>query len=75
MKSEVENLSFEESLKKLEEIVRLLEKGDCPLEKAVEYYDLGTLLKNRCTKELNKAKGRLEKVLNENGDKEQLTIV
>lgn len=74
MKNKINDLSFEEAFKKLEEIVKLLEKGDCPLEKAMEYYDLGVSLKNRCEEELNAATGKLEKVINNNGDKTDFVI-
>ena len=35
----MENLSFEESLEKLEEIVNRLEKGDVPLDDAIDEFN------------------------------------
>ncbi len=44
------NLSFEEALKELEEIVNSLERGDVSLEDAIEAYERGSILKNQCEK-------------------------
>lgn len=68
MKEDIDSLSFEEAYKKLEEIVRTLERGECALEKAMQLYDIGVMLKAKCEKELQKAHGKLEKVLNEHGE-------
>ena len=38
-------LSFEENLKELEEIVEKLESGDIDLEKSVKLYEQGMILK------------------------------
>ena len=48
-------LSFEEAMKRLEEIVSHLEKGDIPLEKAVELYGEGVKLSAACRKQLDEA--------------------
>lgn len=74
MEIKIEDLSFEEAFKKLEEIVKLLERGDCPLEKAMEYYDAGTMLKDHCSNELNKAKAKLEKIVSASGEKTEMVI-
>ena len=49
-------LSFEEALKELEEIVVNLEKGDISLDDAIKAYEKGSILKNQCEKRLNEAK-------------------
>lgn len=36
-----EELNFEQAMEQLEEIVRALEEGDVPLEKAIELYKKG----------------------------------
>ena len=41
-------LSFEENLKELEEIVEKLESGDIDLEKSVKLYEKGMILKKNC---------------------------
>lgn len=54
--------SFEDAMKKLEEIVLFLEKGNIPLEKAVEAYEEGMKLKQFCLQKLEDAQLRIEKV-------------
>ena len=56
----IEKLSFEEALIELEGIIKILEKGDCEIEKAVEYYRKGSLLREHCEKKLNNAKEKIE---------------
>ena len=56
------NLSFEEALKELEEIVNSLERGDVSLEEAIEAYERGSILKNQCEKRLKEAKMKVEKI-------------
>ena len=46
---------FEESMQRLEEIVRLLEKGDAPLEDAIRLFEEGTKLAKSCDDMLNEA--------------------
>lgn len=50
------NGSFDENMKKLGMIVSELEKGDVPLEKAVELYGEGVKLSAVCKKQLDEAK-------------------
>ncbi len=50
-----ENITFEENMTKLGKIVAELEKGELPLEKAVELYSEGVLLSARCRKQLDDA--------------------
>ncbi len=52
--------SFEESLKKLEEIVAQLERGDLPLEDSVRLFEEGTQLSAECRKQLDEAEGKME---------------
>ena len=40
-----EELTFEDNLKKLEDIVNQLESGEIDLEKSVELYEKGMILK------------------------------
>mgnify|MGYP001160094260 CR=1 FL=1 len=55
-------LSFEEALKKLEEIVVNLEKGDISLDDAIKAYEKGSFLKEQCEKRLNEAKLKVEEI-------------
>lgn len=58
----ITDMSFEESLKELEEIVRTLETGGLDLEKSIKNYERGTSLKNNCESKLNEAKLKVEKI-------------
>ena len=58
---------FEESLQRLESIVTELEKGDVPLDRALELFDEGMKLSGSCRKELEEAEGKVEILLKRNG--------
>ena len=48
------NTTFEENLKQLEDIVEQLESGEVDLEKSVELYEKGMILKNQCESKLKR---------------------
>lgn len=48
-------LSFEDSMKRLEEIVFHLEKGDIPLQESIAYFEEGTRLLADCSAMLDEA--------------------
>lgn len=50
-----EKITFEENMNRLSKIVAELEKGDIPLEKAVELYGEGVKLSAECKKQLAEA--------------------
>jgi len=58
----VEEMSFEEALKELEEIVGELERGSVPLDKSIAIYERGEALKKHCEKLLKEAEARIEKI-------------
>ena len=61
-------LSFEEALSQLEAIVEKLESGTVDLDKAVDAYARGMLLKQHCQARLEEARLKVEKIkLPENG--------
>ena len=62
----VKNLTFEESLKKLEDIVEQLESGEIDLERSVELYEKGMILKNNCEEKLKKVEIQIKKIKIEN---------
>ena len=55
-------LSFEDALKRLEEIVRTLEKGEAPLDQSIELYQEGDKLKRHCEARLKDAQARIEQI-------------
>jgi exodeoxyribonuclease VII, small subunit len=57
-----QQLSFEESLNRLEEIVRHLEKGDLPLNDSLSLYEEGTGLIAACSKMLDEAEQKVVKL-------------
>ena len=61
--------NYEKSLKRLEEIVALLEEGGQPLEKTLELFSEGTALISACGKYLDDAEQKITKLLN-NGEKD-----
>jgi exodeoxyribonuclease VII small subunit len=58
-----ENLSFEEALHELENIVEALEGSDVPLEQLVELARRGQALADRCDATLTKAEALLEELI------------
>ncbi|AFB31881.1 exodeoxyribonuclease VII small subunit [Rickettsia rhipicephali] len=56
------NISFEEALKELEEIVKKIDNGQESLETAVNSFERGILLKNHCEKKLKEARLKIEKI-------------
>jgi exodeoxyribonuclease VII small subunit len=54
---------FEDCLKRLEEIVDRLEKGDLALEESLALFEEGMKLSNSCRGELEAAEGKVEILL------------
>ena len=59
---DVNKLSFENALAELEEIVDNLESGSVDLERSIEYYTRGSMLKLHCQKKLDEAVLKLEEI-------------
>ena len=55
--------TFETSVKRLEEIVRLMERGDVPLEQALSLFEEGTGLIRSCTKPLDEAELKVVRLM------------
>ena len=64
----MQDLSFEESLEKLEEIVNKLENGDVPLDDAIDEFNKAMKLVKVCTEKLNSAEEAIAKIVKENGE-------
>jgi exodeoxyribonuclease VII small subunit len=60
-------ISFEESVKRLNEIVETLERGDIPLEESIRYFEEGMELVKRCKSLLAAAEEKVE-MLMKSGD-------
>jgi|ACXJ01.1.fsa_nt_gi exodeoxyribonuclease VII small subunit len=62
--------SFEEKMKRLEEIVRVMEQGDRPLEESLTLFEEGVALSDQCQKILEEAERKVSILLSsskENG--------
>ena len=66
--------SFEEALNELETIVKELESGSIDLDKAIEKYGNAMNLAKLCSDKLNNATEKVNKILAENGNLEDLEI-
>lgn len=64
----MENLSFEESLEKLEEIVGKLENGDVPLDDAIDEFNKAMQLVKICNEKLEAAEKSIAKIVKDNGE-------
>lgn len=64
----MQDLSFEESLEKLEEIVKKLETGEVPLDDAIEEFKNAMDLVKICNEKLNSAEEAIAKIVQENGE-------
>ena len=65
-KTENKAMSFEDNIKKLEEIVDKLASGEVDLEKSLEYYKQGMELKKICEEKLKNAELQIKKIKIEN---------
>ncbi len=55
--------TFEQSMKKLEQIVQELESGDLPLEEAMEKFEEGIKLSNLCSEKLDETEKKITLLL------------
>lgn len=67
-------LNFEESLKKLEEIVKKLESGEVPLDDAIKEFNEAMTLAKNCDKKLKNAEEAITKIVNANGSIENFKV-
>ena len=57
-----DKMSFEDSVKRLDEIVKLLERGDAPLSESLKLFEEGTSLISNCDTLLNEAEQKVVKL-------------
>jgi exodeoxyribonuclease VII small subunit len=60
--SKLEELTFEQALQELEEIVTKLEAGDLTLEETLSLFERGQKLASRCNLQLDEAHLRVEQL-------------
>jgi exodeoxyribonuclease VII small subunit len=61
--SQNSDLSFEQALAALEEIVARLESGSVPLDESISLYEKGEELRKQCQARLDTAQQRIEKIV------------
>lgn len=57
------NMSFEQSMQRLEQIVRTMERGEVPLEDSLKLFQEGTELVRICGKMLDEAELQVKKIV------------
>ncbi|NIQ93203.1 MAG: exodeoxyribonuclease VII small subunit [Desulfuromonadales bacterium] len=55
-------IKFEKAMKRLEEIVDELEKGELDIDKSLEIFEEGIKMSRLCSKKLNEAEAKIEKL-------------
>lgn len=58
-----QNATFEESMARLEQIVRAMERGDVALEESLQMFQEGTELVRGCQKLLEEAQLQVKKIM------------
>ncbi len=58
-----EKMNFEKSMARLEEIVKLLERGDAPLESSLKLFEEGTALIRSCGGLLDEAEQKVVRLM------------
>ena len=56
-----QNLTFEQAMQRLEQIVRTMERGDAPLDESLKLFQEGTELVRSCGKLLDDAELQIKK--------------
>ena len=62
MDEEIRNMSFEQSITALEELVNKLESGSLDLDQSLELYERATALRDRCREILEESERRVKKI-------------
>ena len=57
------NMTFEASMQRLEQIVRIMERGDAQLDESLKLFQEGTELVRTCEKMLSDAELQVKKVM------------
>ena len=68
MAKEEKELSFEESLNSLEEIVKKLETGEVPLDDAINEFNKAMKLAKSCDDKLKNAEEAITKLVSDTGE-------
>ncbi len=69
------NMTFEETMKKLEEITIELENGDLNLEESVSKFEEGMKLSKKCNEILESAEKRISILIEKDGKLEEKNFI
>ncbi len=69
---EAPEMSYEDSLERLEEIVQRLESGKLTLDESLKLFEEGTRLTKVCQSRLTEAELRIERLVGEGGQVEEM---
>lgn len=58
-----DKVSFEDNIKKLDEIVKLLERGDLPLDDMIKLFEQGVAISKLCKQTLDEAEQKVSVLL------------
>lgn len=68
------DLTFEESMKELESIVKDLESGSIPLDDAINKFNEAMVIAKSCNDKLKNAEENVNKILKENGELDNFNV-
>lgn len=74
MDKEEKELTFEESLERLENIVKKLESGEVPLDDAIKEFNEAMNLAKKCDEKLKSAEEAITKIVKEDGSLEDFKV-
>lgn len=63
-----ESITFEKAITRLEQIVGILESGQCSLDESLKLFEEGTKLTAYCSKSLKTAEQKIVKLMDESKD-------
>ena len=63
MSEEVDKMSFEDSMKTLEDLVKQLESGELDLDKRLEVYERAVVLRDHCKKILDESDRKVQTIM------------
>ncbi len=73
-KAKSDSFDFEKALENLETLVSSMEEGDLSLEDSLKAFETGIKLTRECQAALKAAEQKVQVLINENGDTEDLDL-
>ncbi|KGA97898.1 exodeoxyribonuclease VII small subunit [Alkalihalobacillus alcalophilus ATCC 27647 = CGMCC 1.3604] len=70
-----EEISFEEAMNELENVVEQLEQGDVPLDEAISMFQKGMELSKQCHDKLEQVEKKMDRILHPDGEIEEVQLV